>query len=1078
MELPQSKSQGNGHSNAQCIRTDVANRRYRGPDRLGGFQLHLSTPNGRRPLFVDETLVEVVNHRPIYIEEIFVLVFPFAYTCEEQDPQESPLFKVESSSPDWKTNGFSVLEVGIYNVLQALVTMEIRFDDPIIPPQQDWECPICCVDKEPTDEQFLLRDERRPGDEEVDRGPHLYCGDSSRLVYNVADDRDGSQCGKASPEDDHDCPDRQVPNDEVPEDEQGAIPSRNFQMCPNCHTYVQLSGACNAMLDGNVTGPADHAPGQWPKPPEDRPVLHNVVKTDEFEALKEWESEWRDAAEALDRHLQGLDSITALFMEPSHQTFMRQLVLSGRNMCRLLHNGFDQGHEHEKFHRRLEFAHLSATCRQYLVHLKLFYPNTLSPQEMDTKWRTQYPTFEMLYQDLLPLRLTEAAFMQGQRDLDTLRTSMQHIATNTPLPTQHSQETPLTLDDDINELITELARILSKIFEVFPIPKDDRGENEGIALEPVQRVLLQHHYRQLKTLVQSPRFTAAPNHRLQTREVDQTTVLQVTAFVANQLFETEDHHPQEEQEKKTFATFIADRDWARDMCKTLSPFESDLRSRHIAIPEHIKDVSRAVRGLCNEMNDSQEPSLSAAQKQAMKGLNKIISRSLDKDLQPPILKSIIMHAGHISQGLLDMRQGIFGNGDDDNPLIGLWRGHLTWAQDCEARFNKMEETTGFIYQDRRRVWRVVQAVVPLLEWFGLKTEGKTEPPAPDDGDHRFLVLRSANVPGYFDYEKEVGEVEVVEDIIKDVIPMIYFHNKALNINVDLPSTNVASWTADRDWLRELVRGYTDPVLHDTSASMLYLLDRLLNPRPVHPKLEDGGGEEPDDDQDETDRLKREDRKHLTRDTRWRLMDATLNRDDPYHPWETRYEHAPRLKRVLSDVVAAAAESEDINPGLACSEPANCQRIRDQLRQIDTEHRLREIDPPLEYLEALDDMIWSQQWPRAPWPESSKGNFSSDLLGRFRRYIVSLKHNQETYPDDEDRYLPGAAQRASTGIDILRFDWPCVYPLGDVRRLLPRLWSMRRAIQRIKKDGWGHDVLANGDADIPLPAFLETEGFKR
>lgn len=55
--------------------------------------------------------------------------------------------------------------------------MEIRFDDLITPPQQEWECPICCVDKEPTDEQFLLRDERRPGDEEVDRGPHLYCGD-------------------------------------------------------------------------------------------------------------------------------------------------------------------------------------------------------------------------------------------------------------------------------------------------------------------------------------------------------------------------------------------------------------------------------------------------------------------------------------------------------------------------------------------------------------------------------------------------------------------------------------------------------------------------------------------------------------------------------------------------------------------------------------------------------------------------------------------------------------------------------------------------------------------------------------
>lgn len=64
----------------------------------------------------------------------------------------------------------------------------------------------------------------------------------------------------------------------------------------------------------------------------------------DFEALQEGDSEWRAAAEALERQFQalGTDGVAGQFIEPSHLVFMRQLLLSGRNACRMLHNGFNR----------------------------------------------------------------------------------------------------------------------------------------------------------------------------------------------------------------------------------------------------------------------------------------------------------------------------------------------------------------------------------------------------------------------------------------------------------------------------------------------------------------------------------------------------------------------------------------------------------------------------------------------------------------------------------------------------------------------------------------------------------------
>lgn len=66
------------------------------------------------------------------------------------------------------------------------------------------------------------------------------------LIYDIADVYDDLQCGRASPDDDDDCGDRELPNDVVAEGSD-AVPSRDFQQCPNCHTQVFHGGACNCM---------------------------------------------------------------------------------------------------------------------------------------------------------------------------------------------------------------------------------------------------------------------------------------------------------------------------------------------------------------------------------------------------------------------------------------------------------------------------------------------------------------------------------------------------------------------------------------------------------------------------------------------------------------------------------------------------------------------------------------------------------------------------------------------------------------------------------------------------------------
>lgn len=50
--------------------------------------------------------------------------------------------------------------------------------------------------------------------------------------------------------------------------------------------------------------------------------------------------DWRAPAQELDQQLQvfGEDSIVAAFLEANIVEFIRQLLLSGRNMCRKLHN--------------------------------------------------------------------------------------------------------------------------------------------------------------------------------------------------------------------------------------------------------------------------------------------------------------------------------------------------------------------------------------------------------------------------------------------------------------------------------------------------------------------------------------------------------------------------------------------------------------------------------------------------------------------------------------------------------------------------------------------------------------------
>lgn len=67
-----------------------------------------------------------------------------------------------------------------------------------------------------------------------------------------------------------------------------------------------------------------------------------------------------------------------------------------------------------------------------------------------------------------------------------------------------------------------------------------------------------------------------------------------------------------------------------------------------------------------------------------------------------------------------------------------------------------------------------------------------------------------------------------------------------------------------------------------------------------------------------------------RGLRFRLIDDAVNTGSVYHSYQTHWAHAPRLRSILDEVVAAAAESEDINPGYACFVPADCQHIRDEL----------------------------------------------------------------------------------------------------------------------------------------------------
>ena len=61
-----------------------------------------------------------------------------------------------------------------------------------------------------------------------------------------------------------------------------------------------------------------------------------------------------------------------------------------------------------------------------------------------------------------------------------------------------------------------------------------------------------------------------------------------------------------------------------------------------------------------------------------------------------------------------------------------------------------------------------------------------------------------------------------------------------------------------------------------------------------------------------------------------MIDDSLDVTAEYYGYAHGYAHSDRVKRILDDVVASAAESEDINPVLACSEPAGSQQIRDQL----------------------------------------------------------------------------------------------------------------------------------------------------
>ncbi|KAF2158904.1 hypothetical protein M409DRAFT_61250 [Zasmidium cellare ATCC 36951] len=55
--------------------------------------------------------------------------------------------------------------------------MEGQPNPPTTAAQAGWECPQCYDDREPpNDERFVLVDERRPDDDDVDRTPNLYCG--------------------------------------------------------------------------------------------------------------------------------------------------------------------------------------------------------------------------------------------------------------------------------------------------------------------------------------------------------------------------------------------------------------------------------------------------------------------------------------------------------------------------------------------------------------------------------------------------------------------------------------------------------------------------------------------------------------------------------------------------------------------------------------------------------------------------------------------------------------------------------------------------------------------------------------